>query len=380
MSRPSAAQPVRGPSPGRSVPRLDSPPRNTTPVSTARATGATMGSSRSPRQPSPQSAKKPGTDGASAPVSASPRSRRPSFGSDGGGSPRPPARRQGGAAGERKDAAASRSSTRASSPARGTPRQTIPPPEAAESVPAAVSLDEAITLGANLEGLPHRPKSIESTRQFLEAHAPQLTLVFLHYARMSGVGSLREATRLRLVGLQQLARDSLLDNRDFDLNAIGRVLATHIEDTGRRNSATSLKDTGPKPEHAELRLEQFLRLFVQLAFCSAHPRHGHALFDAPRPNQIANQANVLAKIDETTAVPNALQKCLENCLPRMRGSEGAEYRLRLEDDTDAQSVLAQVERVSDVNITAKLGLNATVSALAAPGGRLAGAKLCAPSA
>ena len=207
-------------------------------------------------------------------------------------------------------------------------------------MPAAVSLDEAITLGANLEGLPHRPKSIESTRQFLEAHAPQLTLVFLHYARMSGVGSLREATRLRLVGLQQLARDSLLDNRDFDLNAIGRVLATHIEDTGRRNSATSLKDTGPKPEHAELRLEQFLRLFVQLAFCSAHPRHGHALFDAPRPNQIANQANVLAKIDETTAVPNALQKCLENCLPRMRGSEGAEYRLRLEDDTDAQSVLA----------------------------------------
>ena len=39
-----------------------------------------------------------------------------------------------------------------------------------------------------------------------------------------------------------------------------------------------------------------------------YPRHGHALFDAPRPNQnFVNQATVLGKIDEAIAVPNAVR-------------------------------------------------------------------------
>ena len=85
----------------------------------------------------------------------------------------------------------------------------------------------------------------------MESNLP-LTLVFLHYARMSGVSTLREATRLRLVGLTQLSRDGMLDTRDFDLNAIGRVLATHAEDTARKNPSGSSKDSGPSPESAEL--------------------------------------------------------------------------------------------------------------------------------
>ena len=173
-------------------------------------------------------------------------------------------------------------------------------------------------------------------RQHLASHASRLTLVFLHYARMSGVSTLREATRLRLVGLQQLSRDAVLDTRDFDLNAIGRVLSTHVDE-----KLQSGKDPNANAEKAELRLEQFLQLLVQLAFCSVHPRHGHALFDAPRPNQtFVNQTNVLGKIDETTAVPHALKTCLDACLPRMRGSEGADYRKRLQHDREAQSVIA----------------------------------------
>ena len=208
-----------------------------------------------------------------------------------------------------------------------------------EVVPPATTLEEAVILGANLEGLPHRPRGIETTRQHLEQHRDRLVLVFLHYARMSGVSSLREATRLRLAGLQQLARDSLLDTRDFDLNAIGRVLATYAEDDGKHKVGS--KDTGPSPESAELRIDEFLRLLVQLSFCWVHPRHGHALFDAPRPNQtFVNNTTVLGKIDEAMAVPHAVEKMLQQCLPRMKGNEGAEYRLRLSRDKAAQEVLA----------------------------------------
>ena len=98
------------------------------------------------------------------------------------------------------------------------------------------------------------------------------------------------------------------------------------------------------PRLAELRLEQFFQLVVQLAFCWSHPRHGHALFDAPRPNQtFVNQTTVLGKIDEATAVPVAVKKCFETCLPRMRGDEGEEYRRRLSADRDAQTLLKSYE-------------------------------------
>ena len=207
-------------------------------------------------------------------------------------------------------------------------------------MPPATTLDEAIILGANLEGLPHRPKGVETTRTQLANNLERLILVFLHYSRMSGVSTLREATRLRFAGLQQLARDSLLDTRDFDLNAIGRVLATHGEDDGKRQPGTSSKDTGPNPENVELRLDQFLRLLVQLAFCWVHPRHGHALFDAPRPNQtFVNNTQALGKIDESSAVPHAMEKLVQQVLPRMRGNEAAAYRQRLQKDKEAQEVL-----------------------------------------
>ena len=126
------------------------------------------------------------------------------------------------------------------------------PEGAATEATAAKTIDEAITLGAELQTLPHRPKSIETTRAHIAANAERLTLVFLHYARMSGVSSLREATRLRFVGLQQLARDAMLDSRDFDLNAIGRVLSTHAEETAKK-AAAGAKDTGPTPEMARRR-------------------------------------------------------------------------------------------------------------------------------
>ena len=110
--------------------------------------------------------------------------------------------------------------------------------------------------------------------------------MFLHYARMSGVSTLREATRLRFVGLQALARDSMLDTRDFDLNAIGRVLAGFAEDsTSRRSSSNANQTKDLNPEAAALRLEEFFQLLVQLSFCWCYPRHGHALFDAPRPTR-----------------------------------------------------------------------------------------------
>jgi len=101
------------------------------------------------------------------------------------------------------------------------------------------------------------------TRAHLQEHLDKLMLTFLHYSRMSGVTSLREATRLRFAGLQALARDSLLDTRDFDLNAIGRVLATYDE-TGKKGADGTKKDGGPSPEHAELRLEQFLQVRTSL--------------------------------------------------------------------------------------------------------------------
>ena len=76
-----------------------------------------------------------------------------------------------------------------------------------------------------------------------------------------------------------------------------------------------------------------------------HPRHGHALFDAPRPNQtFVNQTAVLGKLDEATAVPNGLRKMFETLLPKMRGFEGEAYRGRLAADREAQSVLASYER------------------------------------
>ena len=56
----------------------------------------------------------------------------------------------------------------------------------------------------------------------------------------------------------------MLDTRDFDLNAIGRVLATHADESSRSRSAAA-KDSGPDPENAELRLEEFMQLLVQLA-------------------------------------------------------------------------------------------------------------------
>ena len=79
---------------------------------------------------------------------------------------------------------------------------------------------------------------------------------------------------------------------------------------------------------------------MQLAFCWVHPRHGHALFDAPRPNQsFVNQTSVLGKIDEATAVPNAVRKMMEQLLPKMSGAEGENYRERLQTDMEAQNVL-----------------------------------------
>ena len=79
---------------------------------------------------------------------------------------------------------------------------------------------------------------------------------------------------------------------------------------------------------------------MQLSFCWVHPRHGHALFDAPRPNQtFTNQTAVLGKLDEATAVPNALKKLIEVALPKMKGAEGEEYRERLQRDTEAQNVI-----------------------------------------
>ena len=131
-------------------------------------------------------------------------------------------------------------------------------------------------LGAELQTLPHRPKSIETTRAHIAANAERLTLVFLHYARMSGVSSLREATRLRFVGLQQLARDAMLDSRDFDLNAITRACSQRTRRRRQEGRAGATHRHRRAPEMAELRLEQFFQLVVQLAFCWSHPRHGHA--------------------------------------------------------------------------------------------------------
>lgn len=129
-----------------------------------------------------------------------------------------------------------------------------------EPIETPVTLDDAVTLGAQLEGLPHRPRSIELTRQCLAEVAPQLALVYLHYSRMSGVGTLREATRLRFVGLQQLAKDCLLETKDFDLHSMGRVMSLHAEErSGRRQSSSGGKDGGPSAEDAELRLEQCAR-------------------------------------------------------------------------------------------------------------------------
>ena len=86
------------------------------------------------------------------------------------------------------------------------------------------------------------------------------------------------------------------------------------------------------------------QLFVQLAFCWANPRHGHALFDTPRPNQtFVNQATSLAKLDEATVVPNAVKRCIEECLPRMKGTGGDDYRARLKADRDAQGVFSSYE-------------------------------------
>jgi hypothetical protein len=210
----------------------------------------------------------------------------------------------------------------------------------------AMTLEEAVTLGARLDaaGLPHKGRAVDLTRALLAANAPRLVLTFLHYSRLSGVATLREATRFRLAGLQQLARDSGLDSRDFDLNSIARVLSMYVEDAKVGKSAAAakdVKDSGMPPEHAELRLEQFMQLLVQLAFCWVHPRHGHALFDAPRPNQsFVNQTSVLGKIDETTAVPNAVRKLMESLLPKMKGSECQSYRERLQRDVESQTVLA----------------------------------------
>ena len=70
----------------------------------------------------------------------------------------------------------------------------------------AMTLEEAVTLGARLDSanLPHRGRSADMTRAHLAAHAHRLVLVFLHYSRLSGVSTMKEATRFRLVGLQQL--------------------------------------------------------------------------------------------------------------------------------------------------------------------------------
>ena len=169
----------------------------------------------------------------------------------------------------------------------------------------ASTLEEAVTLGAKLEGLPHRGRSSELTRSHLAAHANRLVrahalhhpvamashrhaklrrvmrrsalgarhpqvLVFLHYARLSGVSTLHEATRFRLVrrlrmcmcmswgmaqaartrarsraparahahgtctraqvGLQQLARDCGIDTREFDLSSMCRLLCAFVEE------------------------------------------------------------------------------------------------------------------------------------------------------
>ena len=210
----------------------------------------------------------------------------------------------------------------------------------------AMTLEEAVTLGARLDaaGLPHKGRAVDLTRALLAANAPRLVLAFLHYSRLSGVATLREATRFRLAGLQQLARDSGLDSRDFDLSSIARVLSMYVEDAKVGKSAAAakdVKDSGMPPEHAELRLEQFMQLLVQLAFCWVHPRHGPALFDAPRPNQsFVNQTSVLGKIDETTAVPNAVRKLMESLLPKMKGVECQSYRERLQRDVESQTVLA----------------------------------------
>ena len=210
----------------------------------------------------------------------------------------------------------------------------------------AMTLEEAVTLGARLDaaGLPHKGRAVDLTRALLAANAPRLVHTFLHYSRLSGVATLREATRFRLAGLQQLARDSGLDSRDFDLNSIARVLSMYVEDAKISKSAGAakdVKDSGMPPEHAELRLEQFMQLLVQLAFCWVHPRHGHALFDAPRPNQsFVNQTSVLGKIDETTAVPNAVRKLMESLLPKMKGGECQSYRERLQRDVESQAVLS----------------------------------------
>ena len=85
----------------------------------------------------------------------------------------------------------------------------------------ASTLEQAVELGSRLDGLPHRGRSVDLTRAQIATHAHRLTLIFLHYARLSGVTNIKEATRVRLVGLQQLARDSGLDSRDFDLNSMG---------------------------------------------------------------------------------------------------------------------------------------------------------------
>jgi hypothetical protein len=81
----------------------------------------------------------------------------------------------------------------------------------------AMTLEEAVTLGARLDaaGLPHKGRAVDLTRALLAANAPRLVLTFLHYSRLSGVATLREATRFRLAGLQQLARDSGLDSRAY---------------------------------------------------------------------------------------------------------------------------------------------------------------------
>ena len=52
---------------------------------------------------------------------------------------------------------------------------------------------------------------------------------------------------------------------------------------------------------------------------------------------------MLGKLDEATAVPSAVKQCFDKCLPRMRGSEAAEYRQRLAKDREAQFLISSYE-------------------------------------
>jgi hypothetical protein len=112
------------------------------------------------------------------------------------------------------------------------------------------------------------------------------------------------------------------------------------------------------PEAAELKLDAFFTLFVRLAFCKEYPRQATNLFMPPQGVVIPGKAP--PRLDEATAVCQALRKFLDSSLPRMRASDGPMLRAQLERDVEIQAVLTQC-----VEMTASLSLRDEISEMTA---------------